>query len=547
MEPSDPKHTPNLRPTGDLEHLFRQKFAEAEVTPRASLWEQLDHQLLVQQNETYRRRLLNYRWAAAASLLLLVGGGTWFGIHSGASPTASTGASQSTVVAGAHNGAEPASPSELNGRYGAAAGQSGSAATGQEALTAASAADSPGPGASAANPSATEVANAGRPGTGASDGLALSFNPRTATNAGRNLGLSRGPRGRNAVGSTQPLVAYGIAASPASSAALWTDTGMRTEALVGRRAGLAGGTAGFSQPQTPSSGAPATVLLAAQPAPTMEQEKKQQEEPIIKKPRRWKFNAAYAAAAFNPNANFSRNVARSAGVSYSDATSFRSAADAYEAAAAEYRQYLQAGLGQRVSVTADYALNKHWSLVSGVSVAQQEATSATSWYFLDGKSVVASFFEPLPRPTANVVARPERPLYNVSYRYRTASVPVSVRYTSGEKKGWAVYAKLGAAVNVLFSSRSELKGVPEATRIYNLTSTDSPYRKVQTSMRGGAGLRFRPANATWSLAVGPDLEAGLTTLNANPSRGLSRQSRPYSVGLEASVEFGGTKPAAVMR
>lgn len=81
MLPSDPNHTPDSRPTGDLENLFRQKFAEAEVTPRASLWEQLDHELLVQQNETYRRRLLGYRWAAAASVLLLAGGGTWLGLQ----------------------------------------------------------------------------------------------------------------------------------------------------------------------------------------------------------------------------------------------------------------------------------------------------------------------------------------------------------------------------------------------------------------------------------------------------------------------------------
>jgi hypothetical protein len=106
---------------------------------------------------------------------------------------------------------------------------------------------------------------------------------------------------------------------------------------------------------------------------------------------------------------------------------------------------------------------------------------------------------------------------------------------------------MGAAVNVLLKSRTEVDGNSAATRDYTLSSSDSPYRKVLTSVRGGGGVRYQPTDATWSLALGPVAEAGLNTLNQNPGGSFFKRSRPYSVGLEASVEFGGQKAAAVAR
>jgi hypothetical protein len=123
------------------------------------------------------------------------------------------------------------------------------------------------------------------------------------------------------------------------------------------------------------------------------------------------------------------------------------------------------------------------------------------------------------------------------YRYRTAGVPVSVRYDSA-KPGVSVYAKVGAVVNVLLTSRSELEGSPEATHTYTVASSNSPYRRVQMAARAGAGARFQPAKASWSVSVGPTAEAGLTTMNNDPSQLVLQRARPYSVGVEASVEFG---------
>lgn len=82
-KPPFDNHQPE-RPSGDLEHLFRQKLAEAEVRPRANFWDQLDHELVAQQhadmlrqNAMYRQRAAVYRWAAAACLVLALGVVSW--------------------------------------------------------------------------------------------------------------------------------------------------------------------------------------------------------------------------------------------------------------------------------------------------------------------------------------------------------------------------------------------------------------------------------------------------------------------------------------
>lgn len=520
--------TPDPKPTGDLEHLFRQKFADAEVTPRASVWEQLDHELLVQENNTYRRRLMGYRWAAAASLLLLASGGTWLTLHTlhdhqngPLATTAGTPSAQPAPSAGTR-------PSLLARATAPAAHR---ASTAPEHMAA-----------PAANPAASQAAADLAAAGSSMAGPAASFDTGEAHGFAalhdlRRLGLNRSRFGS---APNAPETAFGTSSATYAAATATSATGAGYAGMAVRPASLPAAWTAAGRPDVlPTVAvAPAAPALAALP-----EADEAAEETAPSKPRRWKFAGSYGASAFQPNINFSQ---ASMGVSaQADASAVPSSSyDAYEVAAAEYRRQLRSGPGQRVTVTAEYGLGRHWSVQAGLQAAQLEATSETSWYFQDGKSAAASFYEAPRVGAANYVR--QAPLRTVSYRYRTAGVPVSVRYATTEKQGWSLYAKLGAAVNVLLGSRTELQGVPEATRVYTLASPDSPYRKVLTTLHAGAGVRFRPADASWSLALGPDAEAGLTSLNADPAQGLLRQARPYAVGLEASVEFGG-KPAAAVK
>ncbi len=547
MLPSDPNHTPDPRPTGDLENLFRQKFAEAEVTPRASLWEQLDHGLLVQQNETYRRRLLGYRWAAAASVLLLAGGGTWLGLQP--NPAGVAIAPVQPATPGAAGSASVSSAGPLAGAAGRTYVLAGRGKLGQAAASAApKTAEAAGTGLlpTTAGAAAEVIGlladvplNSYAPTGYASVATAAAGNS-VRTRSSRSLGLSSS-RSNSVSGASFLGVAllpdgYTMASAPVRLASsLWNGSRFGNTLAAGNSA-----TASRPELLTP---VPAPPVLAVQLAPAASQESEGQPHPA--KTRRWKLNAGYAASVFNPNIDFSRG--RAAVVTYSNTLAFRSPDDTYETAATEYREKLQSGLGQQVSVLADYTLNDHWSVAAGVALAQQEATAATSWSFLDGNSAVATADAyDRSQPGGNLRPNPVLTVRNVRYRYRTASLPLNLRYTTGAKQGWALYAKLGAAVNVLLSSRTKLDGVPEATQTYTLTSADSPYRKVLASLHGGGGVRFRPANATWSLALGPKAETGLSTLNSGPSASLLQRRRPYAIGLEASMEFGGGKPLTVV-
>ena len=279
---------------------------------------------------------------------------------------------------------------------------------------------------------------------------------------------------------------------------------------------------------------PALLALPQAPAEAVAATTQEQKET----PRLWKrlrLGGSYTAGAFSPNINFSRTDGRVK----SDPVTTALRTYYQDEAENEYRRNLRAGFSQRVAFNASYALNNHWTLTTGAEAAEQRATSATSYSFIDGKQVGPQAADIFSRPAAYNAA-PAQPR-TTTYRYRSVAVPVSVRYGSS-KAGLSLYAKVGAAVSVLLNSRSELEGAPEATRNYTAKSTDSPYRQVLTSARGGAGIRYQPASSGWSLAVGPVAEAYFTTLNAHPSQRVINQSRPYSLGVEASVEFGTPKP-----
>ncbi|RSK37101.1 outer membrane beta-barrel protein [Hymenobacter metallilatus] len=530
--PNDTNHQPP-HPTGDLEHLFRQKFAEAEVTPRAGFWDQLDHELVVQQHEqvmqentAYRRRLVLHRWVAAACLLLALGFGSWAYLN------------MQPLGSGQDFAAQPGGSHPAGLRIGASAQRGATTNTpaieGEQAYS--GAADM----AAALSNLAAGAAEASRSGTILPADAERYYGRYEGAGSYTASGYS------NVASQRQP---YGYTTAGYSNGGYTTGTtgGLfsGSEAGAGTAESSAFSGAGLLAPRTAylrnllGLGRPDTLKPALMAVPQPSAEALAAVEPEQKEtPRLWKrlrLGGSYAVGAFNPNINFSRTDGRVK----SDPVSTALRSYYQEEAEDEYRRNLRAGFSQRVALTASYALNKHWTLTSGVEAADQRATSATTYGFIDGKQVGPQAADIFNRPAAYSFA-PAQPR-TTAYRYRTASVPVGVRYGTN-KAGLSLYAKVGAAVSVLLSSRSELEGSPEAARNYTASSPDSPYRQVLVAGRGGAGMRYQPVAAGWSLAVGPVAEAYFTTLNAHPNQRAVNQSRPYSLGIEASVEFGTPKP-----
>ncbi|MBG8553413.1 outer membrane beta-barrel protein [Hymenobacter guriensis] len=587
MEPSADK--PQNPQTGNLEQLFRQKFEEAEIAPRADLWAQIDHDLLVQQNETYRQRLQLHRWAAAACLLFAMAMGAWFTLHysggheAGLAANTSAASRSASAAQPALNGEAPASlstPARSNAARTTASVATATTGRSQTSPAAAGAAEASasrytmpagrravgtsvahnesaptsqerayrwtGSSANPANPSATVAAVAASTATTtnptATTEMGLPASGFAAQTSGSGIGSMAALRPAAAatqVGtdvSTADGLASGTLADAAASASLLTSGKSASftdlAALTPRETALA--TAVSNLPSSLQPAYPSSALAWADEL-SREDEKKQTTA------TGWTFGGGHTLSSYNPNVNFSRGALPASNVRIASTALVN--ARMYEDGAEEYRENLQAGLGQRIMLLARRRLSSRWSVAAGVEAAEYRASSRTSYAALEptAATTFTGGFSSTDRVRTQmatdltVLNEPQK----TRYRYRSAGVPVLVQYGNGAKNGWSLYARVGAAVNVLLGTRFSGEDENLVTqKSYSFGASDSPYRKVLTSVRGGAGMQYRPVGASWALAFGPAAETGLNTLNANPTQTYWQQSRPYSVGLEASVEFG---------
>ena len=238
----------------------------------------------------------------------------------------------------------------------------------------------------------------------------------------------------------------------------------------------------------------------------------------------WQVGLAYSAGLFASNVDFSRPSA-----DYNSALGINSPA-LTRAAAAEYQSREQPGLSQRLRLRLSRPLHGHWRLSSGFEIAQQQSRSTTSYHFTGDQ---------IPDLSQSAGSGPAR---STQARYRTAGLPLELSYANPAKPGWSLYGRLGVAISARLSVRTEVAGVAEATRAYGLFAPTSPYRALLGTAHGAAGVRLRPTGHAYTLHLGPVVEGGLWSLNADPAQSLLRQSRPYSFGLEAGVEFGRSRP-----
>lgn len=499
---------PDSSPKGSLEELFRHHLLESEAAalpPLPHVWEQLDNSLLLAQNERYRRRLAAYRWAMAASLLLaaLAGGGWW--------------RSQTSQPAATLAVANPASSASSGLGRGAITNPLGNAAASYRAPVFGAAGSttlfsSPSSFSIDQTPTLSSfslVGSAFAPSLGSSYASARETRGRLAHT--RALGAA----GSSAAGFGAPLVngaaaalfaagaaASGFAPELATAASLELTEAQAANQLRARLANL----------RLPASTTLPAHLQAAALAPLA----------APRATKAWQLQVAYAAGMFDPNIDF-----RKAAGEYNTNLGPGTVATTREAAA-EYRSNLRPGLGQRLSVWATRRLGiGRWSLRTGLEAAQNTASSASSVGFV-GEQVATL--------TSYVQVQSNR-LQGTSYRYRSVGVPVELTYTAPLRHGFSLYGRAGTLFSSLLNVHSEVDGDPEATRSYSTRSAGSPYRHLLVSARGGVGMQYEPAGRQWVLSLGPVAEAGITSLNIDPTQHFWSQQRPYSVGLEAGVQF----------
>ncbi|MBO2008720.1 hypothetical protein [Hymenobacter negativus] len=578
VNPIDENSTPKT--TGSLEELFRHHLGEEAVAPtRPMLWDQIDNSLLIRQNEIYRRRLVATRWVAAASLLLatMAGTGWWVGRHELLRGTGMASNSQSAASGTrSDNGSLPATSGNTRttlGLEGSTGQRHASVATSSMATDMASsntlgtatarngiinAGGSPSSGytANRANQATAKQGRYTSFGTASSsarystNGLATAASSAAqgsnmpasyAAASGANTASTRETQSNSPTSTANPTLDVNTSNMANSRALAATEAAGVTAA--GTKAAIGSGTASDVDastvalaPTVAAAIAPEemSLLAARQSSLTLAVATSLPNGlatvPVDDIPavdvHRWRYSASYAAGVFNPNVNFSR-----AGIEpefdYNRGPAFGADSPTLtEAAATEYRNNLRPGLSQRIALMATRHLRGHWSLSTGAEFTRATAQSASSSAF-----VGEQLFDLSQGNTA-------QPLRTTDFRYQLASIPLEVRYSNPVKRGWSIYGRLGGVVTALLGVRSDVQGDPEATRTYSITSTGGPYRRLMGSVRGGAGAQFRPSTSKWAFSMGPTADLGLVALNAHPVQNYFAQSHPYSVGLEAAVEFG---------
>lgn len=561
--PIDKNSTP--KPTGSLEDLFRHHLGEeAAAPPRPMLWDQIDNSLLVRQNETYRRRLAATRWVAAASLLLATLAGTGWWAHRSSDMAGTEVATRATG-----SGSSPAAGQAATRRSSSSQGPTSVASTGYgTGSTAASTTDNADPNEAALARNAPATVQLGKAvgssrsqtGFGPASVRAGLDNGSVASSATQG-GVASGVDAPSAISSSassletvaQNQVALATTAAPvAGSSALGPDgssppvevaSGATATGTAPTATNIFGGTtaagspamAAFAQASpaalpgqigmlTPAPAALALNAPAALPNGLAALAVPAEAEPVVAAAtRKWHYGGSYTAGTFNPNINFSREGLGSE-YAYNPALGADSPA-LTEAAASQYRDNLRPGLTQRIALVAKRHLTGNWSLNTGAEFSQATAKSASTSAFVGEQLLDLGQFS-------------TGAMRTTSFRYRTAGIPVSLSYNNAEKRGWSFYGRLSGVVSALLGVRSEVEGSPEATRTYSIASAGTPYRRVLGSIRGAAGAQYRSAVGDWAFTLAPVAELGLVPLNAHPAQSYFAQSRPYSFGLEAAVEFG---------
>lgn len=492
-------------PKGSLEELFRHHLLESEaaaVPPLPHVWEQLDNSLLLAQNKRYRRRLAAYHWAMAASLLLtvLAGSGWWYSQRHAqptaavatASPTGNDAALASRQMGTAWSVGTTAAPYTTSTNL--------TAFPIEQTLT-----------------FSTSSFIAGGLDRYAASGIALAdylqhaqqqaHRAHYATAALTRSGTNMASRSALAAAPSFASAATGQLASYASTPD--ADAEGMTEA---ERLGAAS-----LRMRLAALKLPARASLPAR------LEGKEVLLPVAqKRSSPWQLQVAYAGSLYDPNIDFTKLPGE-----YNGSLGPGTVATTREAAA-EYRHNLRPGIGQRLSVwaTRRFGIGR-WGLRTGLEIAENTASSASSVGFV-GEQVTTM------NPNVQVLSSR---LQGTSYRYRSVSIPVEAIYTNPVRQGFSLYGRFGALVSSMLQVHSEVDGNAEATRTYGIRSVGSPYRHVGASVRGGVGMRYEPADHQWALNVGPVAEAGILSLNIDPTQTFWNQHRPFSFGLEAGLEF----------
>ncbi|WP_439881279.1 outer membrane beta-barrel protein [Pontibacter sp. MBLB2868] len=536
---------------GPLEEEFQRRMHDAEASPSPDLWARIDHDLTIQESSHYKGRMVLYRQLAAACFVLFVLAGALLTYHFKQDEAAAIATVQLDLSPRGQN--EIAKAAE--GNVLESASPEGLADVGQEASSVVNpvasnlSEDTQNVSPLAATTVAEKGSNAPVKDKQLAGALPTAYGIKLTANSDQIFGGAEGAAkesiaNKSAFTSLRPFyqtARQAITSIPpsfnGSSINSFARYSERQKSLVELSTTVREDMAAKQQRSE-------ALAMALNNSGAEKEEKEGSSD------SRWTLGMGYAPSYFNQNIGMPEQmmgtVSRYSLVSSGPDKTAESASN-MDAARDEFEANTDPAFSYAVEVKTGFKLGKKLKLLSGLGFTQNTSRTKSSY-------IVKQFWI---KPTTNErVAMPATSVFlpslnnnfstdslsvdktddfYVNYRYRHVTLPVGLQYEGNINKDWFWYTSGGVAANFLvettvMASNNEVKDVS-----YDY-GDDSPFRKVQFSGNVSLGVGKRVAKAI-SVTAGPEFRGYFNSLLAEPDKALAPQGRPYTVGVNMSVNY----------
>ncbi|WP_299705175.1 outer membrane beta-barrel protein [uncultured Pontibacter sp.] len=550
-----------------LEEEFQRRLFDAEAKPAPDLWARIDHDLTVQENRNYKKRVLFYRQLAAACFVLFALTGTLLAYYY--NDNLNEGAPQQGIA----SSPEAAIPESITPEEAMKAYMEQQAATSTMAQAATEEVEEPATAVASTNRQKTasglteSAVVAAAQGSGdyynAASGYGPYLNYGSGAVAGRNRGFvssglpSTANFGAGETGTTpssrytQIITWESVTITFGNGNTAGQQPLQQNQAFAAKPRSFAEMNDAYQAARQQQTTKPAEVLGG-----TLAMEKTQKESANTKRDSRWSLNLAYAPRVFEQNiglpdplssGNTGNNTFRIAA-----GPSINASEDSYQnitAAREEFEDSAQPAFSYAMEVKAGFKLKEKLKLLTGIGYSESTAKSKSNFivrqfwtkprsnesYELNPSTFFLSSLNNGFTSDSVSVARTSES-FATEYKYRHLTVPVGLQYEHDVAKDWFVYAAAGVAANFLLESSVTTSNHEVQPVSFSANDQESPFRNVQLSSNASVGVGKR-VSPNLTLALGPEVRNYFSTLLADPEKASAPQGKPYAIGLNMSLNY----------
>ncbi|MBF8964820.1 outer membrane beta-barrel protein [Pontibacter sp. FD36] len=549
-----------------LEDEFQRRLFDAEARPAPDLWARIDHDLTVQENKDYKKRVLFYRQLAAACFVLFALTGTLLAYYYNGHLNQGNAQPGIASLPATKPANAPVTVEEAMSAYAAQQEEASAMAYTpvEETAETKSVANAAGmrQGKQTVNAESSELSN--EPQAGDYFNVAPGYSPYLGYTPmpGRSRGyVSGGFPGSNSGATQGNLFAPGnrytqIITWESVTITFGNNTPAAGQPFPLGNQSMAAKPKSFAEMSEAHQASRQQTAEVAQGALAAQQSKSA--DAVTKSNSRWSLNLAYAPSVFEQNIGLpdplampssnNRNmlsIAASGPSVNASQESFQNMTAARE----EFEESTQPAYSYAVEAKAGFKLKEKLKLLTGIGYSESRTRSKSNYivrqFWVKPRSneryelspstfFVSSLNDGFSSDSVSVARTGDS--YATEYKYRHLTVPLGLQYEQDINKDWFVYVAAGAAANFLLESSVTASNQDVQSVSYAANDSESPFRNVQFSGNAsvGVGKRITP-NLT--LALGPEVRHYFSTLVADPDKAAAPQGRPYAIGMNMSLNY----------